>query len=98
MGKRKIIVTENAINNIAEISWFIEGKGMLATSEKYIQNIFKQIEKLSNDTLNHSFCRDKTRNQLGQKCINLKKKYTIVFLETDFEIIILEIIPSKMIK
>lgn len=98
MGKRKIIVTENAIQNIAEISWFIEGKGLLITAEKYIQNLFRQIEKLSNDTITHSLCRDKSRKLLGQKCINYRKKYTIVFLETDFEIIVLEIVPSKMLK
>ncbi len=34
---------------------------------------------------------------VGYKCIPYKKKYTVVFLESDDEIIICEFIPSKNI-
>lgn len=34
---------------------------------------------------------------MGYKCISFKKKYTIVFLELDTEIVICEFIASKMI-
>ncbi|MCW5907538.1 MAG: hypothetical protein KIS94_06755 [Chitinophagales bacterium] len=97
MGKRKIIVRESAVQSIAEVAWFIESKGMLATAEKFSDAAYDAIEKLANTRVTHAVCKEAERNSLGLKCISFKKKYTIVFFESVMEIIIHEFIPSKMI-
>lgn len=40
MGRRKIIVKQTAADNIAAISWFIESKGMVATANKFTDNVY----------------------------------------------------------
>ncbi len=40
MGSRKIKVKQTAAENIAAISWYIESKGMLATAEKFADDIY----------------------------------------------------------
>jgi hypothetical protein len=35
MGKRKVVVKQSVADSIAEIAWFIESKGLIATAEKF---------------------------------------------------------------
>lgn len=49
MGKRKIIIGVSASRSIAEISFFIESKGMLATAEKFSDNVHNFFESLADD-------------------------------------------------
>lgn len=97
MGNRKITIKESVAESIAAISWFIESKGLVVTAEKFTDNIYDFIIKLSNDKKSYPVCRDPERSALGYKCITYKKKYTIVFIETDDELIICEFISSKII-
>jgi len=98
MGKRRITVLESAAKGIAQISWFIESKGMLATADKFVDAVYDAIEKLADYRLIHAVCRDSERNTLGLKCKPFRRKYTIVFFETSDAIIVTEFIPSKLIK
>lgn len=97
MGSRKIVVRKSAAENIAAISWYIESKGMLATAEKFADNVYDYFLKLADDGKSHAICREPARAALGYKCIPYKKKYTIVLIESDKEIIICEFISSKLI-
>ncbi len=97
MGQRKIRVQERAANHIAAIAWFIESKGMVATAEAFAERVYDFIEKLGNTLTVHSICRDPERAKLGYKCIPYRKKYTIVFIESETELIICEFIASKLI-
>lgn len=97
MGKRKISIRESASESIAEIAWFIESKGMPATAERFADDVYDAIEKLADDLINHSACKEPARKSLGLKCVPFKKKYTIVFFESHSEIIIHEFIASKLI-
>lgn len=54
--------------------------------------------KIADDRRSYSFCRDPERALLGYKCLPYKKKYTIVFIETENEILICEFISSKLIR
>jgi hypothetical protein len=72
-------------------------KGIIASAEKFTDEVYDFFIKLSDSRRNHTICRDPERALLGYKCISFKKKYTIVFLETEDEIIICEFIPSKNI-
>jgi len=98
MGKRKIVIRKSVVASIAKIAWFIESKGMLATAEKFSDAAYDFIETLSEDRVIHAICRDPERNSMGFSYKIFKKKYTVVFLETDNLITICELLPSKLIK
>ena len=97
MGSRKIIVKQSAADNIAAIAWFIESKGMLMTAEKFSDDAYDYIIRLADSRKSYTVCREPIRASLGYKCISYKKKYTIVFIENDEELIICEFIASKLI-
>ncbi len=79
MGKRKIIIGVSASRSIAEISFFIESKGMLATAEKFSDDVHNFFESLADDRKSYGFCRDKKRMELGLKCVNYLKS-TLLYL------------------
>lgn len=97
MGWREVTVKETVADTVAEIAWYIESKGLIATAENFADGVYDFFIKLSDSRRSHALCHDPERALLGYKCISYKKKYTIVFLETDEEICICEFIPSKNI-
>lgn len=97
MGQREIIIKESVADSIAEIAWYIESKGLVATAEKFADDVYDFFIKLADSRRSHAVCRDPERALIGYKCIPYKRKYTIVFLESDEELIICEFIPSKNI-
>lgn len=97
MGRRKVTVKESVAESIAAIAWFIESKGLIATAERFTDGVYDYFIKLADDTRSYAICREPERAALGYKCIPYKKKYTIVFIESDKELIICEFISSKMI-
>jgi hypothetical protein len=97
MGIRKLIIRESVADSIADVAWFIESKGMVKTAEKFANEVYDFLDKLAIATRTYSSCRDPDRSLLGFKCISYKRKYTIVFIESDQELLICEFIPSKLI-
>jgi hypothetical protein len=53
---------------------------MLATAEKFSDDVHNFFESLADDRKSYGFCRDKKTIELGLKCVNYLKKYTIVFI------------------
>lgn len=98
MGNRKVTVKRSVAQSIATIAWYIESKGMVATAEKFTDSIYDYFIKLADARKSFAACRDPQRAIIGYKCVPFKKKYTIVFLETDTELIICEFIPSKLVR
>jgi hypothetical protein len=97
VGQREVIIKESVADSIAEIAWYIESKGLVATAEKFADAVYDFFIKLSDSRKVHALCRDPQRSLIGYKCITYKRKYTIVFLESEDELIICEFIPSKNI-
>jgi hypothetical protein len=97
MGFRKIIVRQSVAQSIAEIAWYLESSGLLATAEKFTDKAYDFLTKLGDSRKSYRPCRDPKRNAFGYKCISYKKKYTVVFIELNTEIIICEFILSKSI-
>lgn len=97
MGNRKVIIKKTAAENIAAISWFIESKGMVATANKFTDDVYDFFFEIADNRIIHSTCRDPKRAIFGFKCITFKKKYTVVFIESKYELIISEFISSKLI-
>lgn len=97
MGSRKITVKQSASESIASVAWFIESRGLVATAEKFTDDVYSYFLKLANPLKSYPVCKDPVRSSLGYKCTPYKKRYTIVFIEADDELMICEFIPSKMI-
>lgn len=97
MGSRKISVKQSAADSIAEIAWFIESKVMVKTAEKFSDEVYDFIVRLSTNIRSYSICKEPKRAKLGYKCVPYKKRFTIVFIETNSEIIVCEFVPSKLI-
>jgi plasmid stabilization system protein ParE len=96
MEQRKVTVKKSAAERIAAIALFIEGKGLVRTSEKFSNTLYDFFIKLSDSRKSYPNCREPLRRNLGYKCVTYKKKYTIVFVETETEICICEFLSSKM--
>jgi len=97
VGGRTVVVKQSAAESIAEISWYLESEGLLATAERFTDDAYNFIAKLGDSRKGYRACKEPVREALGFKCIPYKKKYTIVFIELDAEIIICEFILSKRI-
>jgi plasmid stabilization system protein ParE len=97
MGSRKITVRQKAAEQIAAIAWYIESRGMIATVDKFADNVYDYFIKMADTRKFYRFCSEPARALLGYKCLPYKKKYTVVFFESDDEIIISEFISSKLI-
>jgi hypothetical protein len=54
VGHREIIVKQSAADSIAEIEWFIESKGLVATAEKFADNVYDFFIKLSDSRRSHA--------------------------------------------
>jgi plasmid stabilization system protein ParE len=98
MEQREIIVKESVAESIAAIALYIEAKGMPVTALKFSNAVYDFIEKLATTKKSYHPCIEPIRKKLGFKCIVYKKKYTIVLIEYDNEIVICEFISSKLIK
>lgn len=98
MGKRKVAVLQSAADSIARIAWFIESKGMLATAENFSDSVYDFLGKIADENRTFALCRDPVRAALGYKCVPFKKRYTVVFIETETDPTICEFVPSKLIK
>ena len=97
MGGRKVTVKESAAESIAAISWFIESKGLIATAERFADNVYDYFIKLADNRRSSAVCHDPQRSVLGYKCVPYKKNIQLFFIETDSELIICEFRSSKMI-
>lgn len=97
MGRRKIRVLQSAAESIAAISFFVESKGLTITALKFVDSVYDYILKLADSRKSYAPCREPARAILGYKCVAYKKKYIIMFYETDDEIIICEFVLAKAI-
>jgi hypothetical protein len=88
MGYRKITIESEVAEEIANISFFIESKGLPETAIKFTKSVMNFIRKTDFDRIEFPDCREPERASLGLKCIPYNKKYTIVFYQLDSEVII----------
>lgn len=97
MGGRKVVVKESTAEAIAAIAWYIESKGLIATADKFADGVYDYFINMADKRKSYHICKEPTRAVLGYKCLSYKKKYTIVFIESETELVICEFISSKLI-
>ncbi len=49
MGQRKVKLKLSAAKSIAEVSWYIESRGMVKTAEKFSDAVYDFIETLTDE-------------------------------------------------
>jgi hypothetical protein len=96
MGKRKVTILEPASDAVAEIAFFIEGKGLPETAKKFIDKAFEFFAGLSDERIEHHPCTYPLWKYLHYRCITYKK-YTVAYILYKDEIVICEFVPSKLI-
>ncbi len=70
---------------------------MLKTAEKFSDDVYDFILTISDVRKSNKTCIEPIRASLGFKCLSYKKKFTIIFIETEMEIIVCEFVASKLI-
>jgi len=98
MGKRKIKILETAATAVAEVSWFIESKGLPKTAKKFVDEVFDFFESLADDIVEHRLCTYEKWKELNYRCITYKGKYVIAYLSLQKEIVICDFVSSKLLK
>jgi hypothetical protein len=98
MGKRKVSILQEAVSSVAEISYFIEGRGMPLAAKKFVDGAFKFFGLISIDTADHRNCSCVIWKDHGYKCVSYKKKYVVAYLSLQNEIIICDFVVAKLLK
>ena len=96
MGKRKVRILDTASTAVAEIAFFIEGKGLPQTAKKFVTEAFEFFAKLSDDRIKHHWCTYPLWKSLNYRCVTYKK-YAVAYLYFKDEIVVCEFVPSKLI-
>jgi len=97
VGKRKVTILDTAVESVAKVALFIEGKGMPETAKRFVDNAFVFFDELSNERQVHRPCRHLTWKKLTYRCATFRKKYTVAYLEHSKEIIICEFALTKLV-
>jgi len=97
MGKRKVSILEPAATAVAEIAFFIEGKGLSQTAKKFVAEVFGFFERLSDDRIEYRPCSYEAWGNLGYRCVTYKKKYVVAFLSLKNEIVVCEFVSAKLL-
>jgi hypothetical protein len=79
------------------IAWYIESMSLLVTAEKFADDAYDYFIKLADKRKSYPICREPRRAALGYNCIPYKKKYIVVFIESDSDLTICEFISAKLI-
>jgi hypothetical protein len=98
MGKRKVTILESAVIAVAEVSFFIESKGLPATAKKFVDEAFAFFESLSDERFVHRPCSYKAWSDMNYRCAMFRKKYAVAYMNLEKEIIICEFVSMKLLK
>jgi len=98
MGESKVRFSKKFADDLADLVYFIESKGMPQTAQKYVNKVYNFIHRLQYDKVEFAYCNDVARSLSGLKCIKFNTKYTLVFYQFPNEVIFMEFIPSKLLR
>jgi hypothetical protein len=98
MAQRKVTILDKATEEVAYVAYFIESKGLLQTSKRFIDESFVFFEKLGDSRIKHKPCKYDNWKNLEYRCANFKKKYVVAYLDSETEIIVCDFVVQKMLK
>jgi hypothetical protein len=97
MGKRKVTILDIASDAVAEVAYYVEGKGMPQNAKKFVDEAFEFLDSLGDERIVHHPCTYPLWKSLNYRCVTYKKKYTVAYLCLKDEIVISEFVPAKLI-
>jgi plasmid stabilization system protein ParE len=97
MAQRKVTILDKAVEEVANVSYFIEGKGLPATAKKFVDSAFTFFENLGKTPVTHKPCSFALWKELNYRCAPFRKKFVVAYLNLDDEIIICDFALQKML-
>ena len=73
MGRRKVVVKQSVSDSIAAIAWYIESKGLIATADRLVDDVYDHFLKLADQKKSYPICWEPERESLGYKCTPYKR-------------------------
>jgi hypothetical protein len=98
VAQRKVTILDKAVQEVAHVAYFIESKGLPETAKKFVGEAFQYFEKLGEDSIKHRPCKYLPWKIEGFRCVTLKKKFTIAFIDTQREIVIVDFSSVGILK
>jgi hypothetical protein len=80
MAQRKVSIQDKAVDEVASVAYFIEGKGLPATAKKFVDAAFKFFDTLGNDSITYKPCTFALWKELNYRCAPFKKKFVVAYL------------------
>lgn len=97
MAQRKIRILDKAIEEVAYVGYFIEGKGLPETAKKFVDEAFSFFEKLSDSKLVHKPCSYYFWTEANYRCANFRKKFVVAYLDLGHEVLICDFAIQKLL-
>lgn len=97
MAQRKISISDKAIEEVAHVAYFIEGKGLPDTAKKFVDEAFRFFQKLSDPKIVHKPCSYSYWKEAGYRCAPFRKKFIVAYQELDNEILICDFASRKIV-
>ncbi len=98
MGKRKVVILEPAVHEVARLAFFIESEGMPEAAKKFVDLAFDFFNSLASDKVVHRPCFYEPWQILNYRCATFKKKYTVAYLNNSNQVVICDFLAQKLIK
>lgn len=97
MAQREVTILDKAVEELAYIAYFIEGKGLPEISKKFVDDVFSFFRKLGDTRIKHKPCRFRIWKEEGYRCANFKKKYVVAYLDLEKEVVICDFAVHKLL-
>lgn len=97
MAQRKITILDKAIEEVAHVGYFIEGKGLPETAKSFVDATFSFFKKLGDSRIVHKPCIFSNWKKSGYRCAIFKKKFVVAYLDLKDEVIICDFALQKIL-
>lgn len=98
MGKREVVILEQAAREVTRIAFFIETEGMPETAKKFVDQAFDFFKTLANNKFVHRPCSYEPWQVLSYRCTTFRKKYMVAYLNNSDQEVICDFLLQKLIK
>lgn len=96
MVKRKVTISDDAIEELAAVAFFIEGKGLPKTASDFVVDAYIFFNSLSDIRVLFKPCLQPYWQEKGYRCVSFRKKYAVAFIDLPTEIIIVDFALQKL--
>jgi hypothetical protein len=97
LAQREVTILDKAVEEVAYIAYFIEGKGLPQTSKKFVDDVFSFFSKLGDSRIKHKPCGFRIWKEGGYRCANFRRKYVVAYLDLEKEIVICDFVAHKLL-